>query len=315
MREAFQCLALHRILPAGHILHLGHRVRIFPSRRVDLLLQPVIRLQHGDPFGHGEGDLLHLEFIEDALQNLADGGPIQIQAADRNHRMAVFLLHLLGQLIHIRLMGIHTVEQNHKGFVDFIQLSNNLSLRRPVFFPGNVADGAVGGNDQPDGGMLPDHLAGAGLGRLIKGDLLLKPGAFHHAGLFVLLVAHGSFYHIAHTVDEPGLEAAAALQLDGNSGLRNEFRLGGHDGAPRGGLGQFVPRPVLHRRAGELRQHQLLHEFFDEGTFAGTHRPHHTNVNIAAGAGRDVLVYALGFHWIPPPPFTCWTVPAAGPPG
>ena len=136
--------------------------------------------------------------------------------------------------------------------------------------------------------MIPDDLAGAGLGGKVKGDLFLKPGAFDHAGLFVLLVAHGPLHHIAHAVDEADATLAAALQLERDGVLRDELRLGRHDGAPRRRLGQFVPRTEAGVVLLDGRQHQLLHELLDEGALAGAHRAHHSDQDLAAGACTDL---------------------------
>ena len=150
--------------------------------------------------------------------------------------------------------------------------------------------------------MLTDHLAGAGLCGKVKGHFLLKPRAFDHAGLCVLLVPHGTLHHVAHAVDQPHPARPAALQLQGHGGLRDEFRLGGHDGAPRCRLRQLVPGTFPGSgRAGHGGQHQLLHEPLDKGGFAAAHRPHHTDVDIPAGACADLATDAVLFLFLQGP--------------
>ena len=280
----------------GHVLHLADRSGILLRRRVHRALQPVIRLQHGDPPRHCKGDFLYIKLIEHALQDTVDGGAVQVHAVHRQHGVAVFFLHLLRQLAGGRAVRVQAVEQDDEGLVDLGQLGNDPGLGVPVLFPGNVADGAVGGDDQADGGVVPDDLAGAGLGGHVEGDLLLEPGALDHAGLLVLLVAHGSLHHVTHAVDEAGVEAAAALQFHRHRRFGDEFGLGGHNGAPCCRLGQFVPGAGLDRGHREPREDEFFHEFLHKGALAGAHRAHHADVDVAAGAGGNVLVYAAAFH-------------------
>ena len=79
-----------------------------------------------------------------------------------------------------------------------------------------------------------------------------------------------------------------ALQLQRDRVLRDEFRLGGHNGAARSRLGQFVPCAEAGVVVFNGGQHQLLHELLDEGAFAGAHRAHHADQDLAAGAGTDL---------------------------
>ena len=79
---------------------------------------------------------------------------------------------------------------------------------------------------------IPFDLAAETGTRKVIRDHFLEPGAFDHAGFLVLLVAHGSFHHIAHTVDKPDTAFPAALQLERHGLLRDKLRLCGHDRSP-----------------------------------------------------------------------------------
>ena len=50
------------------------------------------------------------------------------------------------------------------------------SLRLQIVLPGNIGDGAVGGDHNADGGVLGDDFPGADLCRFGHGDLVVKPG-------------------------------------------------------------------------------------------------------------------------------------------
>lgn len=75
------------------------------------------------------------------------------------------------------------VEQNDEGLAQRFQLVDDPFFRRDVVFPRYLADGAVGGDDDADGGVVPNDLAGAGLGGEVEGDLLVEPGALTIRGL------------------------------------------------------------------------------------------------------------------------------------
>ena len=185
--------------------------------------------QHRHPAGNGKIQLPHRKFVEDTLQDGQQVIFLQIQAAHRQDRASVGLFQLCGQNLCLRSIRAGTVEQDDKGFAQRFQLFHHPLFGGQVVFPGDLADGAIGGDHDADGGMFADHLAGAGLCGKVKGHFLLKPRAFDHAGLLVLLVAHGSLHHIAHTVDESDAAFPATLQLERHGLLRDELRLCGHD--------------------------------------------------------------------------------------
>ena len=62
-----------------------------------------------------------------------------------------------------------------------------------------------------------------------------------YPGLVVFDISQSAGDDIAHAVDQPHPARPAALQLQGHGGLRDEFWLSGHDGAPRCRLRQLVP--------------------------------------------------------------------------
>ena len=259
-------------------------------------------LQHSHPAGQSKIQLLHRELVQHPPQDLPQHGGVQVHTAHRQHGAAVVPRHALSQLPGLRRVRVGAVEQDDIGLAQRFQFGDDPPFRLCVARPGDIADRAVGGDHYPDGGVLTDHLAGAGLCGKVKGHLLLEPRAFDHAGLCVLLVPHGTLHHVAHAVDQPHPARPAALQLQGHGGLRDEFWLSGHDGAPRCRLRQLVPGTLPGSgRAGHGGQHQLLHEPLDKGGFAAAHRAHHTDVDIPAGACADLATDAVLFLFLQGP--------------
>ena len=226
--------------------------------------------QHRDPARQGKIQLSHRKFVQDLPQDAAKCPRVQIHAAHRQNGVVVVPGHALGQLLRLRGIRVGAVEQDDVGLAQSIQFFHDALLGSGITLPRDVTYRTVGGDHDADGGMFADHLAGARLGGKIEGDLVVEPWALDHAGPVVFLVSHGPFHHVAHTVDEPHPALAAALQLQGHGRFRDEFRLGGHDGAP-------------------------LHETLDEGGFAAAHRAHHPNVDISAGACADLTADAILF--------------------
>ena len=138
-------------------------------------------------------------------------------------------------------------------------------LRFPVVLPGNAGDAAVSGDDDADGGVLPDDLPGTGLRRLRHGDLMVKPGGGHHPGGIPLQLAHGPGHHVAHTVDEPNGEGRTSLQRHVGGLLRHELGLRRHDGAAGAALGQLIPGPLPAVDVVDVGDDLRLHETLDEG--------------------------------------------------
>ena len=148
--------------------------------------------------------------------------------------------------------------------------------------------------------MVADHLLGADLRRLGKGDLVVEPGRFHHPLSVVLDMPGSALHEKAHTVNEPYFYLDVLPQADDSRLFRNELRLRRHDRAARRTLGQFIPglQPgplILHPR-----QHQKIHKPLDERGFSGAHRPHDPYVNLSLCPGLYIFIHIVMFHDWPP---------------
>ena len=157
--------------------------------------------------------------------------------------------------------------------------------------------------------MLLHHLFGAQLRRLGHRNFIIKPWRGHHPGLTFLHRTNGTIHHVSHGVDHPNPEPGCPIRRDFHSFLRNEFRLRGHDHSPGTALRQFIPCPLLPIRVFDSRNHQLFHNSLDEGRFSRPYRPHHTNIDIATGPGRNILINI--FHSQPPYPAGEWLRPVS----
>ena len=312
-RVAFQCRC---VAPGRNILHAGDLLCQLHGGIIHLRLQPVAVFQHRDPARQGKIQLPHRKFVQNLPQDAAKCLRVQIHAAHRQNGVVVVPGHALGQLLRLRGFRVGAVEQDDVGLAQSIQFFHDALLGSGIALPRDVAHRTVGCDHDADGGMFTDHLAGARLGGKIEGNLVVEPWALDHAGLVVFLVSHGPLHHVAHTVDEPHPALAAALQLQGHSRFRDEFRLGGHDGTACGRLRQLVPGTFPDCRRADGRQHQLLHETLDEGGFAAAHRAHHPNVDISAGACADLTADAILFlicQIALPFPFALCTGQVSGP--
>ena len=138
--------------------------------------------------------------------------------------------------------------------------------------------------------MFRDDLAGADLGGEIEGNLLVVPRGFDHTRRVVLDIAQRGGHDIAHAVDHSHPEGSGLVQTDLDGFLRNEFRLGGHDGASGSRLRHFIGGSLYLVLAAHVGNDQRFHELLDEGGFARSHRTDHAYIYIAAGAFGDVSV-------------------------
>ena len=283
-------LTFQRQIFACNIGHFVHRAGKFQHSSVYGALQPMAGFQHHDPTGHLHGDFSNRELIQKPLQNAVQRFGSHCYAVDGHDRPLVGILQLGGQLVGGITVRVSTVQQNDVGLTDGLQFGDDAALGLAVVFPRQVGHAAVGGDNDAHGCMLTDNAPCAGLGRQVKGHLVVKPGAFHQAGGVLFLMAEGTVHHVAHAVDKPCPEAAAAGKLDIDCLLRDELRLGGHDGAACGALGQFIVGAGTLGFVLDMRQQKQLGEALDKGAFACAHRPHHANINIAAGPARDILV-------------------------
>ena len=192
--------------------------------------------------------------------------------------------------------GVCGVQQDDEGLPQLLQLPDHPLLRFQVVLPGDVGDGAVGSDDNADGGVLGDHLPGADLRRLRHGDLVIEPRGGHHPLGLSFQMSHRSLHHVAHAVDEPDLEGGAPLHCDSYRFLRDKFGLRRHDGTPGAALGQFIPGPLPAVHIFNVGDDQRLHEPLDKCGFSGPDRPHDADIDIALGPKRDILVDFAIFH-------------------
>ena len=274
----------HRLARIRDVLHPRDLPGELHGRCVHLSLEPVTFVQHRHPARQGKIQLPHRELVKHPAQDLPQLLFVEVEAAHGQHRPAIAFFHLRRQRLCPGGIGMGAVEQDDEGLAQRFQLVDDPFFRRDVFFPRYLADGAVGGDDDADGGVVPDDLPGAGLGGEVEWDLLVEPRTFDHPGLVILLVAHRPLHHVAHTVDEPDAALSPALQRQRHRRLRDELRLGGHDGAPRRRLRQLIAGTELCVLRPDGGQHQLLHKLLDEGALARAHRPHHADEDVSAGA-------------------------------
>ena len=193
-------------------------------------------------------------------------------------------------------IGVGRVEEHQERLAQLLQLPDHPLLRLQIVLPGNLGDGAVGGDHDADGGVLSNHFSGAYLGGLRHGDLMVKPWSGDHALGLPLQLSHCSGHHVAHTINEPHLERRRGVHGHGHRLLRNKLGLCRHDGPPGAALGQLIPGPLPAIDVVDVGDDQTLHHPFDEGGLSGAHRPHHTDVDIAVGPTGDILIDFALFH-------------------
>ena len=182
------------------------------------------------------------------------------------------------------------VQDQDKGLADLLQLPHHPLLRLLVGLPAQVGDAAVGGDHQPDGGMIGDDLSGTDLRRLLKGNVVVEPGGMHHPGRAVLLGAQRALHQIAHAVHHAHPDGGLIVQRDADRLAGHEFGLGGHDGLAAAALGQLVGEPLPPGARRHAAQDQLLHHAGDQGAFARAHRPDHADVYVAVGSFGNIAV-------------------------
>ena len=262
---------------------LAHRV-------VEAGFDGVIRRQGVHPRGQEQVQLLHGELVEDGPQDIRHVLLPQVQAVYRDAVHLIAAADIPGNGLRPVAFGVHGVQQDDEGLSQLLELPDHPLLCLQVVLPGNVGDGAVGGDDNPDGGVLRDHLPGADLRRLRHGNLMIVPGSGHHPGCVVLKLADGPPYHVAYAVDEPHGEGRAVGQLHLGRLLRDELGLRRHDGPAGTALGQLIPGPLLAVYIFNVGNYLGFHEALDEGGLAGPHRAHHADVDIPRRAGGDILI-------------------------
>ncbi|MPM90122.1 hypothetical protein SDC9_137239 [bioreactor metagenome] len=138
--------------------------------------------------------------------------------------------------------------------------------------------------------MLFNHLARADLGCVLKRNLAFNPGGAHHSGRFQFIVAHGVRHQVSHAIHHTDAEPRRIMYLDLYGFIGDEFRLGGHDRSAGGALGQLVLRSFLLISVNDIGQYQQIHEPFYERRFSGPDGTHHTDIDVAARAHRNIIV-------------------------
>ena len=254
-----------------------HRQRIDPARQIHVQLGK-------------------RKFAQCRFQNFGNIVLRQLQTVHAHAARAVFLADRSAKRSGTLRARVGAVENNGERLSDLLQLADHTLLRRDIILAGYLADRTVARDDKPDGGMLGDYLIGSLLRRFGQRDLVIEPRRCHHALHAVLKLPGSALDHIANTVDEPHGKVGLLAQTDRYGFLRNEFRLGGHDGAPRSRLRQFVPRPCFHCLILQPRQNHQFHKLFNESALPGAHRANHTNIDIASGAAGNVSIQASGLH-------------------
>ena len=203
-------------------------------------------------------------------------------------------------------MGIHAVQQYCKGLSQFLQFFDDALLALGVFFPRQIGDAAVCGDDQANGGVLRNDFSCAHFCCHIERHFLVEPGGMHHSGLFVFDVSQRTGDNITHTVDHAQPHVRIVSQRQFYRILRDELRLGSHDGSSGGGLGQFICGAFFPRFVRNMRNDQLFHESFDEGGFSGADWADDADINVTAGAAGDVLIDRICHVLIPPAVTVQW---------
>ena len=259
----------------------------------------MLRRKGVHPGRQKEVQLLHGELVEHRPE---DGRHVLVRQCQAVHRHAVDAAapgDLPGDGLGPLRPGLLAVQKDDEGFSKLLKLPDDPFLRFPVVLPGNAGDAAVSGDDDADGGVLPDDLPGTGLRRLRHGDLMVKPGGGHHPGGVPLQLAHGPGDHVAHAVDEPNGEGRASLQRHVGGLLRHELGLRRHDGAAGAALGQLIPGPLPAVDVVDVGDDLRLHETLDEGGLPGPHRAHDADVNVARRPCGDALIDGCVCHSIP----------------
>ena len=250
----------------------------------------MLRFQGIHPPGQMDPQFPHGERIQQFPQQFSD--PRRIQRLAIRHQgihpklRTQILPHFPGRPGG-RFPGIH---HHQKGFPRSLHIVNGPALRRHIIGSGDIRHGPIRRHHQTDGAMLLHHLFCPQLRRFRHGDLPVVPGRSDHPGNTVFLGAHRAVHHIAHGIDHPDPEPGRAVRRDLHRFLRHKFRFRSHDGPAGAALGQLIPGPLRPVRVLDIGDHQLLHDPLDEGGLSRPHRPHHTNIDIASGPGRQSFI-------------------------
>ena len=171
------------------------------------------------------------------MEEFEDVGLGHLQTVDGADCHAVPLFELLCELASGRAFGASGVEQDEVGLSQFTELLDDALLGLDVTGTRQISDRTVRDDDQTDGRVLLNHLAGADLGCLFKGDLPIKPRRADHAGAALFFKAQRSGDGVPDTVDEPNFEADVLLKVDFDGFVRYKVGLTRHHRPPGSALG------------------------------------------------------------------------------
>ena len=273
-----------------HVPNPAHSPGALPDGGIEFALDGVVVGQRIHPGREVQVQLFHREFIEHPPDNIGHRVFLQLQAVGRHAGHVIPGGQVRPDGLGPLCAGIGGVEHHQEGLSQLFQLGDDPLLGLQIVLPGNVGDGAVGGDDNGDGGVLGDHLPGADFGGLGHGDVVVKPGGTHHAGHVVLHLAGGPGDHVAHAVDQPHRKSRPVLQRNFHRVLGDKLGLGGHDGPAGAALGQLIPGPLPAVDVFNIRDHHRLHEALDKRGFSGAHRPHNADIDIALRPQGDILI-------------------------
>ena len=245
-------------------------------------------IKHAHPVGKIDIHAGNGEFIEHTLEHGSKLFRICLLYIECQHGRIVFLFEFRAQFFRIRRNA--AVEQNNIGFSQCMQFGLRPFLRRLIRRTRKIGDTSVRCNKDSDGGMIADDPTRPVLRRLIEGNFLLAPGRLYKARHAVFLKSRRSFYRITHAVNEPH-PCDSVLHFEFRRLFGDKLWLGGHDGASACRLRQFV-RVTLFLCACHLREHQLLHELFDECGLARSDGTDNADIDVSARPRCNVLIYA-----------------------
>ena len=285
----------------GDVPHFHHAVADVREGVHAGAAQPVVGVQIPHPHRQGNRHFGRREFLQNQFHDVADVLVVELHAVQKGHRRIVLLFQRVGQRRGFLPLGVRGVQNDGVGFILPRKLLGHPFFRLHITVARDLADTAVGGHQNADGGMLPDDAARADLGRLAEGDRFFRPRRVDHARLPLFALSERFRHDIAHAVDHFHPHSGALPEEDVHRLVRDEFRLRRHHGLPGTRLRQFIHRAravVLVRYPGD---HRVFHEFADKSGFARAHRADDADVDIATRAGRDILVDGCAGHFGGPP--------------
>ena len=258
----------------------------------------MIHRKHIHPFGEIELHRRQGKFIQDLFQNAVDVFLFQLFTVHRHHGYIIFFTDLFRHLSGFFRVRFLTVYQHQKWLSGFFQCQDRLLFSPQIIASGKLTDTAVRSDHQSDGGVIPHDLIRADLRRLGKGNLLFRPGCFHHALRIFLHVSRRAVDHVAHTVNQPHRYFNIVVQSHLCRFIGNEFRLRCCDGLTARALRKFVLCPhsgmfILH-----IGKHHFIHKTLDERGLSGPHRPQYPYVDFPSRPLLYIPIQIVCIHCI-----------------